>query len=123
MRRPLARAVRPASYAASWISKRVTLRLESGTRVQRLVLQPGRLALKRLAFEIVDGLPNLCDDRVVSSPMEAPWSTGGSSTRARPRDRERGAIDAVGPSDIVGKHGHHAIDIPRVEAVTDVKRS
>jgi hypothetical protein len=95
------------------------LRLESGTRVQRLVLQPGRLALKRLAFEIVDGLPNLCDDRVVSSPMEAP----GSSTRARPRDRERGAIDAVGPSDIVGKHGHHAIDIPRVEAVTDVKRS
>ena len=37
----------------------------------RLVLQPVRLALKRLAFEIVDGLPNLCDDCVVSSPVEA----------------------------------------------------
>src|SRR5262245_11407410 len=37
----------------------------------RLVLQPVCLALKGLAFKIVDGLPNLYHDCVVSSPVEA----------------------------------------------------
>jgi MarR family transcriptional regulator for hemolysin len=93
----------------------------------RLVLQPVRLVLKRLAFEIVDGLPNLCDDCVVSSPVEAhrfdvrtdhgplagPVLAHGLATV------NVAAIHAVGPSDIIGKHGQHAIDIPRVEAVVD----
>jgi MarR family transcriptional regulator, transcriptional regulator for hemolysin len=91
----------------------------------RLVLQPVRLALKWLAFEIVDGLPNLCDDCVVSSPVEAyrfdvradhgplagPVLAHGLATV------NVAAIHAVGPSDIIGKRGQHAIDIPRVEAV------
>ncbi len=37
----------------------------------RLILQPVPLALKRLPFEIVDGLPNLCNDCVVSTPVES----------------------------------------------------
>jgi hypothetical protein len=93
----------------------------------RLVLQPVGLALKRLAFEIADGLPNLCDDYVVSSPVEAhrfdvrtdhaplagPVLAHGLATV------NVAAIHAVGPGDIIGKHGQHAINIPRVEAVVD----
>jgi hypothetical protein len=93
----------------------------------RLVLQPVRLPLKRLAFEIVDGLPNLYDDCVVSSlveahrfdvrtdhgPLAGPVLAHGLATV------NVAAIHAVGPSDIIGKHGQHAIDIPRVEAVVD----
>jgi len=86
-----------------------------------------RLALKRLTLEIADGLPNLCDDCVVSSPVEAhrfdvrtdhgplagPVLAHGLATM------NVAAIHAVGPSDIIGKNGQHAIDIPRIEAVID----
>src|SRR5215831_14897033 len=37
----------------------------------RLVLQPVRLSLKRFAFEIADGLPDLCNDRAVCSSVKA----------------------------------------------------
>src|SRR5258707_8471113 len=37
----------------------------------RLVLQPVRLPLERFAFEIADGLPDLCDDRAIRSSMKA----------------------------------------------------
>src|SRR5258708_10303739 len=37
----------------------------------RLVFKPVRLPLQRFAFEIADGLPNLCDDRAIRSPMKA----------------------------------------------------
>lgn len=91
----------------------------------RLVLQPVRLALKRLAF--VDGLPNLCDDCAVRSPVEAhrfdvrtdhgplagPIRAHGLATM------NVAAIHAGGPSDIIGKRGQHAVNIPRVEAVVD----
>lgn len=93
----------------------------------RLVLQPVRLALKRLAFEIVDGLPNLCDDCIVSSPVEAHrfdvrtdhGPLAGPVLAHSLATVNVAAIHAVGPSDIIGKHGQHAVDIPRVEAVVD----
>ena len=36
-----------------------------------LVFKAVRLPLKRFAFEIADGLPDLCDDRVIRSSMKA----------------------------------------------------
>jgi hypothetical protein len=35
------------------------------------VFKPVRLALKRFAFEIADGLSDFCDDRAISSAMKA----------------------------------------------------
>src|ERR1700681_1415321 len=35
----------------------------------RLVFKPVRLPLQRFAFEIADGLPDLCDDRTIRSSM------------------------------------------------------
>ena len=110
------------------MSKRVTLpSRKRKTCSTVLSFSPLRLALKRLTLEIADGLPNLCDDCVVSSPVEAhrfdvrtdhgplagPVLAHGLATM------NVAAIHAVGPSDIIGKNGQHAIDIPRIEAVID----
>jgi hypothetical protein len=35
------------------------------------VFKPVRLPLQRFAFEIADGLPDLCDDRAIRSSMKA----------------------------------------------------
>ena len=37
----------------------------------RLVFKPVRLPLERFAFEISDGLPDLCDDRAIRGSMKA----------------------------------------------------
>ena len=37
----------------------------------RLVFKPVRLPLERFAFEISDGLPDLCDDRAIRSSIKA----------------------------------------------------
>ena len=60
----------------------------------RLVFKPLRLPLERFAFEIADGLPDLCDDRVIRSSMKAqrldvrtdnvPWRVQYSRTHSRP---------------------------------------
>ena len=93
----------------------------------RLVFQPVRLSLKRFAFEIADGLPDLCDDRAIRSSMKAHRLDVRTDhgPLARPvrayglAAMDVATIHAVGPGDIIGERGQHAVDVPRVEAIVD----
>jgi MarR family transcriptional regulator for hemolysin len=91
----------------------------------RLVLQPVRLPLQRFAYEIAKGLPDFCDDRAILSSMKANRldMRTDHGPLARPvrayglAAMDVAAIHTVGPGDVIGKPGQHAVDIPRVEAV------
>ncbi len=93
----------------------------------RLVFEPVRLPLKRLAFEIADGLSDLRDDRAILSSMKAHRLDVRTDhgPLARPvrayglAAMDMAAIHAVGPGDIVGERGQHAVDVPRVEAIVE----
>ena len=93
----------------------------------RLVLQPVRLILQRLAFEIADGLLDLHDDRAIcglgethrldmradNSPLAGPILSDGL------KPMNMATIHAVGPSYVVGQHSKNAVDVPCIEAVID----
>src|ERR1700722_12767190 len=93
----------------------------------RLVFKPVRLPLERFAFEIADGLPDLRDDRAIRSSMKAQ----GLDVRtdhgplARPvrayglAAMDVATIHTVGPGNIVGERGQHAVYVPRVKAIVD----
>src|SRR5580692_7238258 len=93
----------------------------------RLVFQPVRLPLKRFAFEIADGLPDLRDDRAILSSMKAHRldMRTDHAPLARPvrayglAAMDVAAIHAVSPGDIVCERGQHAVDVPRVEAIVE----
>src|ERR1700719_2442163 len=93
----------------------------------RLVFKPVRLPLQRFAFEIADGLPNLCDDRAIRSSMKADRLDVRTdhAPLARPvlayglAAVDVATIHTVGPGDIIGEHGQHAVYIPRVKAIVD----
>ena len=93
----------------------------------RLVLKPVRLALERFAFEIADGLPDFCDDRAVRSSMKAHRLDvrTDDGPLARPvlayglAAMNVATIHTVGPGDIVGERGQHAVYVPRVKAIVD----
>src|SRR3984957_1345949 len=93
----------------------------------RLVFEPVRLPLKRFAFEIADGLPDLCDDRAILSSMKAHRLDVRTDhgPLARPvrayglAAMDVAAIHAVSPGDIVGERGQHALYVPRVEAIVE----
>jgi hypothetical protein len=93
----------------------------------RLVFEPVRLPLKRLALEITDGLPDLCDDRTVRGSTKAHRLDARTdhAPLARPILAYRLAamdvapIHAVGPGDIIGERGQHAVYVPRVKAIVD----
>ena len=93
----------------------------------RLVLQPVRLPLERSAFEIADGLADLCDDRAIRSSMKAHRLDvrADHGPLARPvrayglAAMDVATIHTVGPGDIIGKRGQHAVHVPRVEAIVD----
>ena len=90
----------------------------------RLVLQPVRLIMQRLAFEIADGLLDLHDDRAIcglgethrldmradNSPLAGPILSDGL------KPMNMATIHAVGPSDVVGQHSKNAVDVPCIEA-------
>ena len=93
----------------------------------RLVFKPVRLPLERFAFEIADGLPDLCEDRAVRSSMKAHWLDVRTDhgPLARPvlayglAAMDVATIHTVGPGDIIGEHGQHAVYVPRVKAIVD----
>ena len=93
----------------------------------RLVFKPVRLPLQRVAFEIADGLPDLCDDRAIRSSMKAHRLDVRTdhAPLARPvlayglAAMDVATIHTVGPGDIIGEHGQHAVYIPRVKAIVD----
>src|ERR1700688_1724534 len=92
-----------------------------------LVFKPVRLPLQRFAFEIADGLPDLCDDRAIRSSMKADRLDVRTdhAPLARPvlayglAAMDVATIHAVGPGDIIGEHGQHAVYVPRVKAIVD----
>jgi hypothetical protein len=77
----------------------------------RLVFKPVRLPLQRSAFEIADGLPDLCDDRAIRSSMKAHRLDVriDHAPLARPvlayglAAMDVATIHAVGPGDIIGE--------------------
>jgi hypothetical protein len=93
----------------------------------RLVLKPVRLPLERFAFEIADGLADLCDDRAIRSPMKA----HGLDVRtdhgplSRPvlaygfTSMNVATLHAVSPDDIISERGQHPVNVPRVKAIVD----
>src|SRR5271168_3020703 len=93
----------------------------------RLVFKPVRLPLERFAFEIADGLPDLRDDRAIRSSMKAHRLDVRTDhgPLARPvlayglAAMNVATIHTVGPGDIIGKHGQHAVYVPRVKAIVD----
>jgi hypothetical protein len=93
----------------------------------RLVSKPVRLPLQRFAFEIADGLPDLCDDRAIRSSMKAHRLDVRTdhAPLARPilayglAAMDVATIHTVGPGDIIGEHGQHTVYIPRVKAIVD----
>jgi hypothetical protein len=93
----------------------------------RFVPKPVRLVLERFAFEIVDGLPDLCDDRAILSSMKAHRLDARTDhgPLARPvlayglAAMDVAAIHSVGPGDVIGERGQHAVYVPRVESVVD----
>src|SRR5580658_8410071 len=92
-----------------------------------LVFKAVRLPLKRFAFEIADGLPDLCDDRAILSSMKAyrldVRTDHGPLTGPVRADglaaMDVATIHTVGPDDIIGERGQHAVYVPRVEAIVD----
>jgi hypothetical protein len=93
----------------------------------RLVFKPVRLPLERFAFEIADGLPDFCDDRAIRSSMKAHRLDvrTDQGPLARPvfaycfAPMNVATIHTVGPGDIIGEHGQHAVNVPRVKAIVD----
>jgi transposase len=93
----------------------------------RLVFKPVRLPLERFAFEIADGLPDLRDDRAIRSSMKAHRLDVRTDhgPLARPvlayglAAMDVATIHTVGPGDIIGEHGQHAVYVPRVKAIVD----
>lgn len=89
-----------------------------------------RLPLERFAFEIADGLPDLCDDRAIRSSMKAHRLEVRTDhgPLARPvlayglAAMDVATIHTVGPGDIIGEHGQHAVYVPRVKAIVDALR-
>jgi hypothetical protein len=89
----------------------------------RLVFKPVRLALERFAFEISDGLPDLCDDRAIRSSMKAHRLDVRTDPGplARPvlayglAAMDVATIHTVGPGDIIGECDQHAVYVPRVK--------
>jgi hypothetical protein len=92
-----------------------------------LVSKPMRLPLERFAFEIADGLPDVCDDRAILSSMKTHRLDARTdhAPLARPvfayglAAMDVTAIHSVGPGDVIGERGQHAVYVPRVEAVVD----
>jgi hypothetical protein len=92
-----------------------------------LVFKPVRLPLERFAFEIADGLPDFRDDRAIRSSMKAHRIDVRTDhgPLARPvlaycfAPMNVATIHTVGPGDIIGEHGQHAVNVPRVEAIVD----
>ena len=96
----------------------------------RLVLEPVRLPLERLAFEIVDGLPDFGDDRAIRramkshrldvradhAPLAGPVLAYGLAAM------DVAAIHAVGPHHIIGEHGQGTVDVSRIEAIVDASQ-
>src|SRR5947209_15709182 len=107
-----------ASHPASSKTKNVS---------DRLVFKPLRLPLERFACEIADGLPDFCDDRAVRrstkahrldvrtdhGPLARPVLADGLAAM------DVATIHTVGPGDIIGEHGQHAVYVPRVKAIVD----
>src|SRR3569832_1438392 len=94
----------------------------------RLVLKPvRRLPLERVACEVADGLTDFGEDRAVCGAMKAyrldTWTDHGPlPCPVRAHDLTAvnvAAIHPIGPCDIVGKCGQHAVDVPRVKAIVD----
>ncbi len=91
----------------------------------QLVLQPVRLILQWLAFEIADGLLDLHDNRPVHSLVEAHGldvrtDDGSLACPVFPNGLAAvnvAAVHSVGPSDVIGERGKDAVDVSRVEAV------
>jgi len=93
----------------------------------RLVSKPVRLPLQRVALEIADGLPDLYDDRAVCRSMKAHrldvWTD--HAPLARPvlayglAAMDVATIHTVGPGDIIGERGQHAVYIPRIKAIVE----
>src|SRR5271154_4075462 len=85
------------------------------------------LTLERFAFEIADGLPDFRDDRAILSSMKAHRLDVRTDhgPLARPvrayglAGMDVAAIHAVGPGDIIGERGQHAVDVPRIEAIVE----
>jgi hypothetical protein len=96
----------------------------------RLVFKPVRLPLERFAFEIADGLPDFCDDRAIRSSMKAHRLDVRTDhgPLARPvlaycfAPMNVATIHTVGPGDIIGEHGQHAVNVPRVKAIVDAPK-
>src|SRR6476660_6273187 len=84
-----------------------------------------RLPLERFAFEISDGLPDLCDDRAIRSSMKAHRLDVRTDHGPLVRPvlayglaaMDVATIHTVGPGDIIGQHGQHAVYVPRVKAI------
>ena len=97
----------------------------------RLVFRPVRLPLERFAFEIADGLPNFCDDRAIRSSMKAHrcdvrtdhGPLAGPVLAYCFAAMNVATIHTVGPDDIIGEPGQHAVNVPRVKAIVDALRS
>src|SRR4029450_13454367 len=93
----------------------------------RLVFKPVRLPLQRVAFEIADGLPDFCVDRAIRSSMKAHRLDVRTDhgPLARPvlayglAAVDVATIHTVGPGDIIGELGKHAVYVPRVKAIID----
>jgi hypothetical protein len=93
----------------------------------RLVFKPVRLPLERFAFEIADGLPDLCDDRAILSSVKAHRLDVriDHGPLARPvlayglTAMDVASVHAIGPGDIIGERDQHAVYVPRVEALVD----
>jgi hypothetical protein len=93
----------------------------------RLVFKPVRLPLERFAFEIADGLLDFYDDRAVRSAMKAHRLDvrTDQGPLARPvfaycfAPMNVATIHTVGAGNIIGEHGQHAVNVPRVKAMVD----
>jgi hypothetical protein len=92
-----------------------------------LVFKPMRLPPERFAFEIADGLPDFCDDRAIRSSMKAHRLDVRTDhgPLARPvlayglAAMDVATIHTVGPGDVIGERGQHAVYVPGVEAIVD----
>ena len=86
-----------------------------------LVFKPVRLPPERFTFEIADGVPDLCDDRAIRSLMKAYRLDvrNDHGPLARPvlayglAAMDVATIHTVGPGDIIGEHGQHAVYVSR----------
>lgn len=93
--------------------------------LHRFVLQPVRLIMEGLTFEIADRLLNLHDNRAVrnlieangldvrayNGPLTCPvFSNGLAAVNVT-------AVHNIGPSDIIGNDGKNTVDVSCVEAI------